>query len=292
MLRRSINASVLAAGTLCLAGQLRAQSSAGLLVRRYHDGDSLHYRMDGTNQHPGSLRRYSARTDGVVRRDTAGRFVEEIDWSHLMRNDSEVAIPVSAAHQRLTLEPGVMLPPDMAHINPALIGPALDLFTFYVDLWLSAKLPLRHAGDHIRVPGHGANSWADGQHVVLGEDAVDFDITLGGVDSAAGTVQLDVRHVPTTDSHVRLPAAWMRAPLFDTPSNWVQVTHAADGSYVAGVGRETFDVQLVVSLVDGRIISATMDNPVDVLERVCSDAELASCGDESRYRIFRHVTLR
>jgi hypothetical protein len=48
--------------------------------------------------------------------------------------------------------------------------------------------------------------------------------------------------------------------------------------YVAAVGRETFDVQLVVSLVDGRIVSATMDNPVDVLERTCSDAALTSCG--------------
>jgi hypothetical protein len=128
--------------------------------------------------------------------------------------------------------------------------------------------------------------------VVLGEDAVDFDITLTAVDTVRAFARLDVRHVPTTDQHVTLPAEWMRAPLFETPNNWVQVTHADDGRYIAGVGRETFDVQWVVRLSDGRLMSATMDNPVEVLERRCDDAALTVCGDPVRYRILRTIVVR
>jgi hypothetical protein len=49
---------------------------------------------------------------------------------------------------------------------------------------------------------------------------------------------------------------------------------------------------LDIALSDGRIRSATMDNPVDVMERVCRDAALTSCGEARRYRIHRHIVVR
>ena len=84
----------------------------------------------------------------------------------------------------------------------------------------------------------------------------------------------------------------MQAPLFDTPNNWVEVTKTTDTSYVAGLGRETFDVQIDVRLSDGSILAATMDNPVDVMERVCRDSALASCDAPHRYRILRRISLQ
>lgn len=283
----------LVCATLLVAAPLRAQGQS-LLARRYREGDSLHYQMEASNQDRDRLLRYTAHVDGAVHRDSLGRFVEDFEWSHLVLDDSATALPggTPAVRQRLTLAPEFMLPPDVGHTYPALIAPVLDLLTFYVDLWLSAKLPLAHAGDHVRVPGHGPNSWADGRRLVLGEDAIDFDITLTSVDTLQRLARLEVRHLPTSDLHVTLPADWMRAPLFDSPNNWVQVAHADSGRYIAGVGRETFDVQLAVSLTDGRLLSAAMVNPVDVLERTCSDAALTACGDSVRYRILRTIVLR
>jgi hypothetical protein len=277
-----------------ITSMLSAQSSGGVLARHYHDGDSLHYQMEATNQNHERVTRYAARADGVTHRDSAGRFVEDFEWSRLVRDGRELALPTGTAgvRQRLTLAPEFMLQPNAASTSPALIGPVLDFFTFYVDLWISAKMPLVRAGDHARIPGKSSTSWADGKDLVIAEDAVDLDITLGTVDSAAHVAHLAVRHVPTSNLLIRLPSEWMRVPLGDAPNNWVEVTHGANGAYVAAVGRETFDVQLVVSLVDGRIVSATMENPVDVLERTCSDAALTSCGDAARYRILRRIALR
>jgi hypothetical protein len=47
---------------------------------------------------------------------------------------------------------------------------------------------------------------------------------------------------------------------------------------VAEVGKETFEVEINVSLKNGKIISATIDNPVEVLSRDCEDTELSRCG--------------
>jgi hypothetical protein len=86
-------------------------------------------------------------------------------------------------------------------------------------------------------------------------------------------------------------ADWMRAPVGDTQNNWVQVSKTSDGKYAAAIGKETFDVQIRVSLVNGTIVSATIDNPVEVLERDCADAALTACGNPARYQIRRHVEV-
>lgn len=168
----------------------------------------------------------------------------------------------------------------------------LDLLTFYVDLWIAAKMPLAAVGAHARFPGRGTNSWADGHDVILGEDAIDFDITLTAVDSAKGTVRVTVRHVGPDEPRIKATAEWMRAPVVDVPNNWIQIERGPGGTFIAGIGKETFDVELTVSMSDGRILAATMDNPVDVLERVCTDRELSSCGEPRRYRILRKIAIR
>jgi hypothetical protein len=61
---------------------------------------------------------------------------------------------------------------------------------------------------------------------------------------------------------------------------------------MAGVGQETLDVEIKVALATGRILSATMDNPVEVMERACNDAALTDCGNPQRYSIRRQITLR
>ena len=288
--RFALVAVIVGAGSAPAAAQTVAPS---LLARRYLVGDSVHYAMVASNQGRTETLRYSARADGVVSKDSLGRFVEDLEWSHLTRDGAAVALPAgtAAVRQRVSLAPEVMLPPDVAHGDPRLVGPVLDLFTFYVDLWLAAKMPLARPGDHVRFPRNTPNSWADRRYVILGEDAIDFEITLLSIDSASGRAKLQVRHVPPATAVVHPPVTWMQAPLFDTPNNWVQVEKSSDTSYVAGVGRESFDVQIDVRLADGSILAATMDNPVDVMERVCRDVALTLCSEPRRYRILRRISL-
>jgi hypothetical protein len=159
-------------------------------------------------------------------------------------------------------------------------------------VWLAMRQPsLRQAGDRAHVNHGDASSWADGTRVLLGEDSIDFDIALGEISTSSGIRELTVRHVPPEQPRIRIPVDWMRTPVADVPNNWVQVTKLGEGRYVASVGKETFDAQIRLSLANGKIVSANLENPVEVFERECKDEALTQCGDGVRYRILRQIQI-
>jgi hypothetical protein len=261
----------------------------GVLQRRYREGEVLVYRMKASNQG----RPYQALASGVVQRDSNGIWIEVFAWSDLVFNGAAVNLPPSsvAFRQTLSLDPRRRPAiPNLAIVHPLLIGPITDLLTFYSDLWLAARAGLNKAGDHAYHAVGTPASWADGHNVVLGEDSIDFDIKLVQVDTARRQATLVVRHVPPQKPQIKLPALWMREPVAGTPNNWVEVTRKGK-SYEAAVGQETFDVQLSVSLADGKIVSATMENPVTARVRECQDEALENCGTPHAHDILRRVEI-
>jgi hypothetical protein len=261
------------------------------LARRYVVGDTVVYVMNGLNSDGRDTTRYQAAVAGLVVRDSIGRFAEQLSWTRLDRNGTSVTLDSSQAHQTLTLAPDWQLLPDLRHVSPALVGPELDLFTFYVDAKLAAaQAGVRNPGDSIRLPLGVGGSWADGQSVLLGKDAVDFEIKLLALTPDRATVQ--VRHVPPHSDKLDLPTDWMREPVGQGPNNWVEVVSRPDRHYRARIGSESFDVELQISRPDGRLLAVAMQNPVDVVERDCDDRALTVCGPPRRYRISRVITLQ
>lgn len=209
-------------------------------------------------------------------------------------NGQPIALPPSAANyrQKLTLDPAQNpSAPDLTNADPRMIGPITDLMTFYVDLWLPSKLGvLRKAGDHFYFHNPmPPSSWADGARVLVGEDVIDFDMTLKSIDSGSGTAVLEVKHVPPQKSALPLRAAWMQQPVATAPNNWVEIVKNSEGKYEAGVGLETFTVNLTVSTTDGHIISAAMENPVATIQRICEDEALTTCSAPKRHEILREI---
>jgi hypothetical protein len=277
-------------------GSGATQSNSNPLVRRYKEGEALTYHMKASNQDRTGTIRYEADAKGTAKKDGAGHFIEEFQWSGLSFNGQSVPLPATDSdfRQQLSLDPEVSPSvPDFSHVNPMLIGPSADLLTFYADLWLAIKQgTLVHSGDHVYVKHGTANSWADGARTLVGQDSIDFEITLSNVNSQDGTAKLAVRHVPPAQPQVKVPAKWMEAPVSDQPNNWVEVTKTGPGKYLGEVGKETFDVEMMVSLADGRILSATMDNPVMVSARECTDEAITDCGQPQHYQIRRQIELR
>ncbi len=279
---------------LCVApALLTAQASStaqNLLHRQYHDGETLVYNMTGVNE----SWHYTIQADGIVKKDASGAYFEEYRWTNLVSDGQPTPLsPGSDAfRQRLSLDPDQsMIPPDLSNADPKLVGPALDFMTFYADLWLANKKGhLNHAGDHLYVKNGNPSSWANGSQVILGQSSIDFDLTLKSINPSDQTAVLVVRHVPPEKSQVTLPAAWMQTPVADTPNNWVQVIKIP-GKFLASVGQETFTVDLTVSLVDGRILSATMDNPVKAIMRMCNDEALTQCDPPQPHEIIRKIQI-
>jgi len=274
-----------------LSSAQSAQTALSPLARRYTAGDKLTYHMQGDND--GWT--YEVQANGVVKQDASGHFIEEYGWSDFKSN---APMSLSAAslsfRQTLSLDPAIQPSvPNLSQVQPFLIGPITDLLTFYSDLWLAiGQHGLARAGDHAYVKFGVPSSWADGTYVILGEDSIDFDLTLKELNAASQTATLLVRHVPPPQPNVKLPAPWMQTPVADTPNNWVDVKGKnSAGKYVAQVGKETFDVEIKVSLKDGKILSATMDNLVKTRQRECSDAALLDCGQPSDHQIRRQIEL-
>jgi hypothetical protein len=261
------------------------------LARHYTESEKLTYHMTGTNDGW----KYEVQANGIVKKDANGHFVEEYGWSDF-KSDAPMSLsPGSLAfRQTLSLDPALRPSvPNLSVVQPFLIGPITDLLTFYADLWLAIQqTDLKRAGDHAYVKVGTPSSWADGTYVIVGEDSIDFDLTLKTLNTADQTATLEVRHVPPPHPEVKLPAAWMQAPVAGTPNNWVQVKKNQSGKYDVGVGRETFDVDISVSLKDGKILSATLDNPVQTSLRECADAALLDCGPPSGHQIHRQIELR
>jgi hypothetical protein len=265
------------------------------LERRYQVDESLAYTMRGVNAgHLGTIR-YEARARGRVKKNPSGGFVEELGWSDVRVNDQALALTPSSQEFRehLSLAPEYLLSvPDLTQVQPILIGPITDLLAFYADVQLAMRQKtLVYGGDRAYVQHGLPNSWADGSNVLVGQDAIDFDLTLQSIDEAAQVASIIVRHVPPAEPKIKWPVDWMRAPVSDSANNWVEVEKRSDGKYTAEVGKETFEADIKLALPTGRILSASMDNSVDVLARECIDAALRACGDPVRYRIRRQITL-
>jgi len=264
--------------------------AAGPLKRHYHDGETITYRMAATNDG----RHYTADATGVVKQMADGTYVVPFRWTNLTSDGKAVELAPAMIDFRepLSLDPGwTPSMPDLSKVDPRLIGPVTDLMTFYVDDWLANKVGvLQKAGDHFFMPNPQASSWADGVHVLVGKSHIDFDLTLKSVDEATHTALLVVHHVPPAHPNIEFPAAWMQAAA-DRPTNWIQVSKTNEGKYEAAVGKETFDVSITVSTVDGKILSATMDNPVVMSGRSCEDAALTKCGEPQQHTIHRQVEI-
>jgi hypothetical protein len=278
-------------GFFSAATAQKASPDPNPLARHYRDGESLVYSMKAVNE----SWHYSIKAEGTVGKDAAGNYFEEYGWSGLVSDGQPIALPAQSQtfRQRLSLDPnstnGI---PNLSQVDPRLIGPITDFLTFYADLWLAIKTgQLAKAGDHLYVPNGAPSSWADGTNVLLGESSIDFDLTLQSVDRASQTAVLVVRHVPPAKTQVHLPAVWMQNPVAGTPNNWVLVGKTPDGKYTAQVGKETFTVDLRVSLADGKILSASMDNPVKTIARICDDQALTQCGPAQPHEIERKIEI-
>jgi hypothetical protein len=164
--------------------------------------------------------------------------------------------------------------------------------TFYADLWLANKTgQLAKPGDHFYRKNGVPSSWADGTYVLVGQSAVDFDLTWKSVNAAEKTAVLVVKHVPPEKSTIQLPAEWMQTPVGERPNNWVGVNKGRDGKFEASVGEEEFTVELTVSLADGKILKGSMDNVVKTVARSCEDQALTKCDVAKPHEIERKIDI-
>jgi hypothetical protein len=262
---------------------------SSFLARHYTDGERVSYLMKGSENETS----YEVGMTATTAKRADGQFFESLAWSDMKVDGQPRSLSPAAEQFRLAVTTEGVMPfalPDLSKAE-GLIAPVTDAMTFYADLFIARRQSgLRQSGDRATYHNPTVASWADGRRVLIGEDHVEFEIALADVDAASGVGVLLIKHVPPAAPQVRLNAEWMRAPVADTSNNWVMVSKTGNG-YAVSVGKETFDVELRVALRDGRLLSATLDNPVTAIIRECADQALTQCGPPRPSPVLRRVMM-
>lgn len=278
--------------------------------RQYRLGETFGYLMKGKNQGRDETEQYTAYSHhtiverqgcpvGVDCSDGTGLvtfLVEEIQWSNLVVNGQPQPINENF-RQYLSLQKGYRLEvPDMSSVEK-LAGPITDLLTFYADASpVLSKDRLENIGDVVSIPHGQPNSWAsmNPQVFSVAEDCVDFKFGL--IQKSADQALLRADHdPPRTQCPIQLAAAWMKTPVVEGRfNNWVQVINVPSNdttAHLVQVGSETFSADLTLKQENGRIVKASLNNPVQVREQFCIDQQLAQCQAERHYTILREISI-
>src|SRR5579872_7506139 len=88
-----------------LAALLSVPLPGQSFARRYSASDSLSYHMEGLHVEGLDTTRYQADASGIEARDSAGRYVERLTWTHVMRNGLSSVPAPSRAAEDLTRSP-------------------------------------------------------------------------------------------------------------------------------------------------------------------------------------------
>ena len=235
VMRPLVAVVLLSAFSIAAKAQTAAGAATNLLKldRAYQPGQALQYEMIGSNHGW----KYQFHVDSVAKKDSDGGWFEEIAWSNLRSNaPMKMSAESEAFRQKLSLsgDPKYLAGPDLSNVRPFLIGPITDTLTFYADLFLAKKLKLAQVGQHAYFESGTPNSWADGMQVIVGEDVIDFDLTLVSANPNDHTAELLVKHVPPKQQRLKLQASWMETPVRMLPNNWVQVMKS--GRWICGAG--------------------------------------------------------
>jgi hypothetical protein len=265
---------------------------SNLLLRHYHEGEHLTYHIKGVPDWHGHD---EVLADGIVKKDPDGTYFEEYEWS--APSDGGVTV-----RQQISLDPnGTLALPSFTDADLWLSYPMVQMWGIYIEVRMAVRGKLTRAGDHFHFSWGAPASCPVGNQIPAtsrcGDDVLlaqfenDFDYTLKDVNRSNDTATLVVRHVAPEIPDVKLPAEWMRKPVAGTPNNQVIVRKTEEGKYLAVVGKTTQTDEIVLSLSDGKILSAILDNPGEVVERECADSALTQCGEPKARSVRARVEI-
>ncbi len=273
--------------------------------RKYQKNGIFYYKMTGLNDG----RRYEAISRHRVI-EIQGNFHEEISWIQLKSDGENIDLkPLKDFTQLLSLDKNFHgTPPDISKIPPQLrkfiLGPIFDLMTFYVDLnprLFLTKMKELELGQPIHIPYNKPSSWADGEFLLIGEDCIDFKLTFQ--EQTLNKALMRVEHFPPSENlKINLPEKWMQDVFPNGKTNWIQISKipGKGEKLFVSYGYEYFDVHIYIDTKDGKILSANMYNPVEIMNRVCSkfqklennQLKLLECSEAEYKHTYRSISLK
>ena len=205
-------------------------------------------------------------------------------------DESEAAQSVSP--YEMSLQVGIDLElPDL--VVPEMTGMITDLFTYYVAVSSSLGVTEVHeSGDVYTQDEPVVGDWSDDLGTPVGQDCILPSIELVELDEDEGLARFETRfEVPDAPDCLDWVHESWSTPVVDGQENNFQQVVDVDGDRFAMYGVEWFTIQSDVDASDGRILSATMDNRLDLQLLGMCDEDWQSCGYDGQLVIERQEQL-
>jgi hypothetical protein len=283
---------------LAFGGTACAGTAPQTFHRDYAPGESYRYKMVRTYEENGAFKREEI-AESLHEVPEEGPPRERISFTSLTKRTAEGTEDLSAAIAKFpayetsvsaTSNPELSALPDLKGWDMGVVGPVTDLHTFLI------AVSHQVGADKISEPGQtyttgeaAKASWANGENIPVGEDCIQISITL--LESTDDRATYETRFMPPTEACLTPLKPWMEAPVVEgTPNNFQQ--QMMMGPMAAAMwGREQFVITSTIRRSDGRILSATMDNPLTLMLKVGCDPNLDSCKHELPMAIHRKLKL-
>lgn len=207
------------------------------------------------------------------------------DWSEVAKKFPGYDVSLSVAGDaNLKL-------PNLTDLDKRLIEPITDIHTFLVAVSPHAGSDRVHnVGDRHAGVKPAIGQWAQAPALPVGEDCISIEVELREL--TAKTATYVTTFSPPKEPCLTPAYPAMSKPVAEVPNNFQQI-EVKEGMRDALWGHEGFVVTATVARDTGGILSADMDNVLDLKMRMgCSDEALENCKMELPVKLTRHLSLR
>ena len=175
---------------------------------------------------------------------------------------------------------------------PDMTEPIQDFNTFFVALSpMIGTTKLKNKGDIIINKEPVKADFSNGSSILKGEDCISFSVEM--TDISKTQVMIHTSFFPPSQSCLSFLTSDMNPPIVpDTINNFQMVMQTGQDQYLVQYGREYFYINSTVQKSDGKIISATMFNKLNLKMKIGCNKEYQNCQFEMPFTEIRNLKLQ
>ncbi|MFN8290228.1 MAG: hypothetical protein U0U70_08230 [Chitinophagaceae bacterium] len=271
-----------------------ASFSQTIPYRQYREGSVLEYRLTSESFQNATFSGKSVAFAKMEVVSDSGQLAEEISWRAKTTYSGSDTTDLTPAARRVKPYRISLLPEGSVPLptldNPVMVGEITDLNTFFVAI--SPKLNMHKLSRRQPVYVNEKTlegNFAEGISILRGSDCIQTSQRLVKHKKRYTVIQTDF--MPPASRCITPLTDTIAQKTFDHPNNFQMLQKTAGGSLNLLWGTESFTVTCRIDNRDGKIISATMTNELNLRLRVNISPDLSSYAVEIPFKIKRNLLL-
>jgi hypothetical protein len=282
--------------TYQLSAQNTMPQANHVFERKYKIGETYRYKLTMEEWHDGKWDHTNVSIcELTVIRDSLGTPYDKVRWiSRKTFNTKDTIdltkLALSVKTYLISLDSKGRI--DLPKITVAeMTEPIQDFNTFFIAVSpLIGATKLSKKMDSLIMKEPVKADFSNGSTIVKGEDCITISVKLTGI--TKNDAMLYTSFFPSLQPCLSFLIQDMNVPVVaDTINNFQMALQTGQDKYLVQYGREMFYINSTIRKSDGKIISATMFNKLDLKMKINCDKEYKNCQFEMPFSEQRNLKL-